>query len=315
MTRLGWLTVAATLAGCAHSEAPPPPRPRPPPHVVVTNRAPPQAPDDCSTLERGDTTVTLLGRRVTLAVRGRWASWSHGHTALPPGYVEPESSVITRVRGGDLRLDAEDTWASAGDDFEARVKKEGGDDVQPLTGTLRGFVTGRGQELARAWLVLPEGNVVKVRAYGPELCRPLALAAMHALNAGDVKVDTSARTLKLGALVELEVPEGFVAQHWGTGELDGVVLMKRVPYGAIAPHLDVNITKHPPNLGTPADRVSPYFGKTVSWRNRYLDGIEARSAILRLPGHEEYAYSTAWSPDATGLVELIAIASKLRLAH
>lgn len=288
----------------------------------------PEAPRDtapaAATCGRFETTATptpvaLLGGRLTVALpRGARSLWpATFHTTIDVGNRDGQVLIVSALETHGLVPADLEAWAKS-QAKGARVE------TRRLGGPLVGVIVEPGAQtapelLGRAWVPTPDGTVAVVDLFvrgvpePQQRCREFARHVFSTLRHGAARFEQSGARHHIGPWLELDTPPGYVVERTTTSEASTLTIVKLRPLGTRNARLTITSTEHPPNIGMPVDRAGPYLGKTVSWRNGYTDGIETRTAILRIPSHVEYAYSRAEAPTMPELDELMAIAGAIRV--
>lgn len=282
----------------------------------------------------------LLGGRLTIGMD------PSAHVETPPtfgvfdeGSAVPSSEFAVSLRGDAFVVRATETFWQAAPELaptlEAEARARLGD-VHAL-GALAAFPGslvfvkhdeteshGGPSPLASAYLPMPEGTLVRVEvsvwahdsAIAPSACVGTIADLLATVTLGPTRLDLAGGAHPISPYLRLDVPAGYAVEaHSFGGESWEVRLTRPMPWGSPPYVLLVEVTQHPPNIAYPVDRAGPYLGRHVSWRHLYMDGMEGRSAILRIPGREEYAFSRIMVPTAEDVAPLVALAGRIRVVR
>ncbi len=311
----------------------------PPGFLVVPRLSTTTAPGGCGALddEFVPTERPMLGGRIALGAPPDALERADRGAVAPPGTLVRESFVYVQRGTEQLTAIARETLGLVPDDLLAYATghpPRGMDRGELATVTLRGGApavvlestsidarTGN-TPLARVFVAMPEGTLVlvdlvvtsTVEPRSAARCRALARRTLERLSLGTGRLVRTEGDRAIGPLVVAAVPEGYVTEDLSTPDAPSMVFYRPAPLDAPPARLTVTVTRHPPNVATPVDRTSRYLGRNVSWRNLYGDGVERRSAVLRIPGREEYVHSLAEATSLEELEPLITLASR-RLAR
>lgn len=326
--RIAPFALSSAIASCAH--APTPSRaPSPAATPLVASVAP--TPTGCAPLglEGPTQTLTLLGGRLRIALPAD--AHTEGPAASTPGFISRRGFAYLQRGRYQLTLIASETLGRADASLDGYVREQahGGTvetarfagaeaplvlvpDAAPRTGDVT---------VARAYLPMPEGTVTTVEVAVTSVdepmvasrCTELARAALARLEAGTARYDRGTGPVAIGPLMTLDLPAGVVAEQLSSGDEPTVVFAAVHALGEDEPRLTVTVTQHPPSISMPVDRAGLFLGRHVSWRNLYGGpGHERRSAVLRIPGHDEYAYALAEAPTLEGVGTMMDLASRIR---
>lgn len=293
---------------------------------------------DCAALEDSEVTRSLpmLGGRLRMPLPddGRLAPNDPGE--LRDGLLVRRSLAYVMRGTVQLTVIAWETLRRPGDDLAGYALAEDARDtpfgvVAPmrLGGSLDAVVvestdpearTGN-VPVAHAFVVSPEGTLVSIafvvtsvaEPLRAERCRPLVRRLLALVAPGPERLDLDGGPRAIGPLLTLEVPPGYAVEDVSTPEEPKLVLERVHARDELGATLTLTATRHPPDIALPIERPGPYLGRTVSWRDLHADGVERRSAILRIPGHEEYAFSLAEAATVQEVHALMELAGTMRV--
>lgn len=291
----------------------------------------------CGALDRFEPTVraSVLGDRFSVPM-SQDVRAAEERPAGQPGDLRRDSIVYVERGSIQLTVLAHETLSLPGDDLLAHAlateasavpfgivapARLGGEldavvvestDPHPRTGNVL---------VARAYVVSLEATVSLFEFFVtsvaepmvPQQCRSLVRRLITGIAAGQGRIHLGGGSHAIGSLLHVDVPAGYAVEDRSTPASTEVVFERVHPLGQLPPALTVSVTLHPPNIALPRDRSGPYLGRTVSWRNLYGSDIERRSAILRIPGHEEYAFSIAEAPTIEEVSALMELAGRIHV--